>query len=122
MQELEALKLREDPASGGKLNAWDGGYLKDIQMKEKFQIDNEQIKQYFPAEVIFERLLKLYEHLLHLKFTEVENPEVWAPGIKLYSVHDRAGTGPFKGKLMGYFYLDLFPREGKFGHAACFTL
>jgi hypothetical protein len=30
MQELEALKLREDPASGGKLNAWDGGYLKDI--------------------------------------------------------------------------------------------
>jgi len=36
MKELEALKLREDPTSGGKLNAWDGGYLKDIQMKEKF--------------------------------------------------------------------------------------
>lgn len=57
MEELEALKLREDPESGGKMKAWDGGYLKDIQMKEKFQIDNEQIKQYFPAEVIFERLL-----------------------------------------------------------------
>lgn len=91
-------------------------------MKQKYNLDQEFVKQFFPADVIFERLLALYEHLLHLKFTEVANPQVWAPGVRMFSVQDRAGTGPFKGKLMGYFYLDLFPRKGKYGHAACFTL
>jgi len=122
MKELEAIKKKMEPKSDGKLTAYDGAYYRDIQMKQKYNLDQEIVKQYFPADVVFGRLLSLYEHLLHLVFTEIENPQIWAPGVRMFSVHDRAGTGPFKGKLMGYFYLDLFPRQGKYGHAACFTL
>ena len=42
-------------------------------------------------------------------------PYVWAPGVQLYVVQDATTGAP-----MGAFYLDMFPREGKFNHFACF--
>ena len=40
----------------------------------------------------------------------------------MYAVRDAAGPGGAPGPLVGYFYLDMFPREGKYGHAACWGL
>ena len=52
-----------------------------------------------------------------LEYTEVEDAKAWHADVTLYEVRNAGGTTP-----IAYFYADLFPREGKFGHAAAFSI
>jgi hypothetical protein len=68
-----------------------------------------------PIRPTLEGMFAIYQKIFGLKFTEVSPPYVWAPGVQLYVVQDADTGAP-----MGAFYLDMFPREGKFNHFACF--
>lgn len=80
-------------------------------------MDSQKIKEYFPADHVTEQMLGVYQKLLGLKFRLIENAATWHPDVKLYEIADASGGGP-----IAYFYLDLFPREGKYKHAAAFPL
>ena len=43
--------------------------------------------------------------------------DAWHEEVELFKVQDSESND-----IMGYFYLDLHPRDGKFGHAAVFPL
>jgi thimet oligopeptidase len=82
---------------------------------EKYQLDGELVKQYFALDDVLLGLFEVTQTLFDLEYREIENPSVWNDDVRMFEVFQ-------DGKLKGRFYLDLFPRENKYGHAACFGL
>jgi len=85
--------------------------------KKEYKVNENEIKLYFPVDVVVKGLLDVYQELLGLKFIKVENPSVWHPDVEMFEVFD-ANHGEF----VGQFYIDMFPRDGKYTHAAAFGL
>lgn len=100
----------------GKLNSWDTRYFINKGKQLKYAVDTTKLREYFPFPVVKEGLLNIYQDLLGLKFQEVQG-DVWHEDVELYSVCDSKS-----GELLGYFFLDLFPRPHKYSHAALFEL
>jgi thimet oligopeptidase len=61
--------------------------------------------------------MAIYQDLLGMKFVRLDGVPTWHQDVKVYQVLDKAS-----GSVMGHFYLDLHPRDNKYGHAAVFPL
>ena len=118
LRELLALKRdQEGPLSDGILHAWDWRFYDNSLKKSRYAVDQEKIKEYFPVETVTAGMLSVYGTLLGVKFRLIGNAAVWHPDVRLYEVKDASG-----GPALGYFYMDLFPRAGKFKHATAYPL
>ncbi|KAI9229256.1 MAG: hypothetical protein DHS80DRAFT_22524 [Piptocephalis tieghemiana] len=118
---LLQLKRKESESLGeafhGKLESWDYAYYTRLSKERESQVDDEKVKEYFSLNVVTQGMLKIYEQVLGLQFKKSEEASVWHKDVVTYEVHDKKSN-----ELIGHFYLDLHPREGKYGHAACFGL
>ena len=115
-----AMKRKETHDRQATLQAWDWRfYLREIR-EHDFHLDDEAIRAWFPAPKVLAGMFQVYSTLLGVTFDQVQAPNVWADGVRLYEVHDATpGSGH---KLLAKFYVDLFPRAGKYGHAASFNI
>jgi len=104
------------------MESWNLSYYTNLYKKEVLQYDQKLVQEYFPLETLLPNLLGTFEDIFSIQIKEVdlESNQKWHESIKCYSVYDN--TANIIGDMIGHFYVDLYPRDGKFGHAAAFTL
>jgi len=101
--------------SDSSLQQWDIGYYSRMYKESECNIDLQELRSYFTLKSVKDGMFNIYEKILGLKFTRVETNNLWFPSVELYRVDS-------EGSEIGNFYLDLYPREGKYSHAAVFPL
>ncbi|UOQ97741.1 Zn-dependent oligopeptidase [Hymenobacter sp. 5317J-9] len=92
---------------------WETSFYSNLLMQNKYQVDAEKVKEYFEVNHVVDGLFNTTQQLFALKFNEVKNPSVWHKDARMFEVQR-------DGKLIGRFYIDLYPRDNKYTHAACF--
>jgi metallopeptidase MepB len=116
----------------GNFYMWDTSYYSRIQKEKEYSIDEIAISQYFPVDSTFKGMLKIFEEIFGLVFVEIKEEDrkrisstgkaediVWHEDVHLYSVWNGEDGG---NEFVGYLYIDLHPRDNKYGHNANFGI
>ena len=117
LEEFRQLKIKETGDANTKIFVWDWRYFANELKKTKYNVDAEQLRVYFPMNRVLDGLFTIYQRIFSLKFERVEAPYKWIGDLQLYTVSDKK-----TGEPLGLFYLDMFPREGKYNHFAQFGI
>ena len=137
-KKLKALKQEYLKSNGhakdydGHYYLWDHRFYDRLMLEKDFQLDQQKVSEYFPLHTTIEGMLRIFEQLFGLVFVEITGADrdtlsetgrgsdiIWHEEVQLFSVWNDESEGD---GFVGYLYLDLFPRDGKYGHAANFNL
>ena len=99
------------------IHPWEAGFYENQVKLKKYNLDREEVRQYFEFNNVTEGLFTIYQQLFNIRFEKVQNPSVWHEDVQMFSIYDKTS-----GALIGNFYLDMFPRANKYGHAAAFSV
>ena len=129
-KEIEELKSLAKADGIEQMESYDHAFYAEKLRKQKFDIDEEELKPYFPLEKVQEAVFGLAKTLFGLKFVEVENIQKYHEEVKTYEVYE-VGSGKMEDgrdastslsmtppkadsrKLKAILYVDYFPRKGK---------
>ena len=105
-----------------QLEEFDMRYYMRLREKAMYDIDMEKIKEYFPLQRVINGTLSIYEKLLGLKFIERRNSDAWHQDVIYFDAYNEDSVTQGVGEKIGGFYLDLYPRDGKYAHAEAISL
>ena len=117
-KELDELRAEKAAFSGAKdavLKRWDVAFFQQRLKKARYSVDQREVRAQFPTDPTIDWMLKVTSTLYGVQFRANKSLPVWQPEVRGYDVFDTAS-----GEYLSSFYLDLFPRDGKYKHAAAF--
>jgi peptidyl-dipeptidase Dcp len=118
---LKVAKLERDEmqkiidAEGGKfkLQSWDWWFYAEKLRKQKYDLDEEELKPYFSLDNVREGIFHVSNKLYGLTFEERTDIPVYNEEVKTYEVKEADGSH------VAILYIDSYPRPGKKGGAWC---
>ncbi|MGN6208056.1 M3 family metallopeptidase [Asticcacaulis sp.] len=111
--ELLAFAKTVDPTITD-LQRWDRSYFENKLRKARYDVDSAEVRQYFTLDKARMGIFKLVGDLFNADIRPWNTP-VWDPSVTAWELYDN-------NKLVGRFYLDMSPRDGKYNHAAQFPI
>lgn len=133
LNKLWKLKNAHLSSIGGtaeRLYLWDHMYYARLHGESTSKFDHDLLSEYFSLDRTLQGLMNIYEHMLGVKYERIQPADydvlglsadeqaTWHEDVMIYTVWDNDKTQDF----LGYIYLDLHPRDGKYTHAGHYTL
>ena len=135
-EEIDKLKQLKKADMGvekydGHYYLWDHRFYHRMMLEQQFSVDQQKISEYFPLNTTVQAMLEAFGRLFGLVFSDSDledrihiaagdrSGHIWHEDVQVFSVWDDKADG---GEFVGYLYLDLYPRQGKFSHVANFNV
>jgi Zn-dependent oligopeptidase len=97
-----------------EIQPYDIAYYSRVYKETESNLKQEDVKKCFPTDRTIRNVFAIYQQLLGYTFTQIASmTPLWHHSVNLFEVKEGDA-------VKGYFYLDLFPREGKYDHFAVF--
>ncbi|HET7360225.1 MAG TPA: M3 family metallopeptidase, partial [Rhodanobacteraceae bacterium] len=109
LQELRAFAAQE--LGIDTLEPWDAGYAAEKLRQQRYALDEEQLKPYFPLPAALDGLFALTGKLYGITLAPRADVETWHADVRYYDVRDADG------RTFAGVYFDLYARSGKRGGA-----
>jgi oligopeptidase A len=132
-QQLSEYKAAKNSTTPETIEPWEFSYWAERQRKEHFDIDDEDLRPYFPVNKVMEGMFSIASKIFGITITQGDTVDLdsinnqkssiinrqsrpsvdtWHPEVTFYEIHDSKTN-----KHLGSFYADWHPRETKRGGA-----
>jgi Zn-dependent oligopeptidase len=113
--EKEKLEIVSDDIDISEIAPWDIRYFISKKRSLLSNIDSSELKKFFFIHDVKKEMFSICEEVFDIEIVEEDASTAWHPDVELWSISQ-------EGEKIALFYLDLYPREGKYTHAAVFDL
>ncbi|MEM7009902.1 MAG: M3 family metallopeptidase [Verrucomicrobiota bacterium] len=108
-KQFKAESAELEKYSGEKpMEPWNVAFWAEKLRKEQYDLDDDQLRPYFPMKGVMSGMFQICERLFGVKIAEKKGVDVWHKDIKFYEIHDAKSK-----EHLGSFYADWHPREEK---------
>jgi len=110
---VEMQQIADKEGAGVKLQSWDWWFYAEKLRKQKYDLDENELKPYFSLTNVRDGMFAVAGKLYGITFTKLTDLPVYQNDVETFEVKEADGSH------LGILYLDYYPRESKGGGAWC---